>query len=118
MAYDGRWAIMLVCDDVRDKGSLVKGYTNRFFVDVQEGRLRGQRGQVGRADSYTLDGFIQADGATEITVKGFTGNPEYSVGHVQPSAPFTYHMRGAFTKTSGKATRIELRPCEATFFKN
>jgi hypothetical protein len=27
-------------------------------------------------------------------------------------------MRGTFTPTSGKATRIEVRPCEATFSKN
>ncbi len=117
-AFDGHWATMLVCEDVRDKGTLIKGYTHRFFVDVQDGRLKGKRGQAGQADSLTLDGFIQADGAAEITAKGLTGKPEYSVGLVQPSAPFTYHMRGAFTKTSGKATRIELRPCEATFFKN
>jgi len=117
-AFDGHWAIMLVCEDVRDKGNLIKGYTHRFFVDVKDGRLKGQRGQAGQADSLSLDGFIAADGSTEITAKGLTGKPEYSVGLVQPSAPFTYHMRGAFTKTSGKATRIELRPCEATFFKN
>jgi hypothetical protein len=117
-AFDGRWAVTLVCEDVRDKGSLIKGYTNRFVVDVQQGRLTGQRGQVGRPDSLTLDGFIQADGTAELKANGLTGNPEYSVGHVQASAPFAYRLRGTFTNRSGKATRIELRPCEATFFKN
>ena len=116
--HDGRWAITLVCEDVRDKGSLIKGYTHRFFVDVEAGRLTGQRGQIGRPDSLTLDGFIQADGTAEVTANGLTGNPQYSVGHVQASAPYAYRLRGTFTKRSGKATRIELRPCEATFFKN
>lgn len=115
--YDGRWAILLVCDDVREKGALVKGYTNRFFVDVRDGRLTGQRGQVGLPDSLTLDGFIQTDGTAEINANGLTGSPEYSVGRVRSSVPFSYHLRGAFTKRSGRATRIELRPCEATFFK-
>ncbi len=117
-AYDGRWAITLVCDDIRDKGALIKGYSHRFLVDVQGGRLTGQRGQVGRPDSLTLDGFIRADGSAEIKANGLTGNPEYAVGHVQASSPYSYRMRGTFTKTSGKATRIELRPCEATFIKN
>lgn len=116
--YDGSWGITLVCEDVQDKGALVKGYTNRFLVDVRQGHLTGQRGQVGRPDSLTLDGSIQADGTADIQANGFTGNPEYSVGHVRPSVPFSYHMRGTFTPRSGKATRMELRPCEATFSKN
>lgn len=117
-AFDGRWAVLLVCEDVKDKGGLIKGYTNRFFVDVREGRLKGQRGKVGQSDSLTLDGVIQPDGTAEINANGLTGNPDYSVGRVQSSRPFAYHLRGTFSQRSGKATRIELRPCEATFFKS
>lgn len=116
--FDGRWAVTLVCEDVRNKESLVKGYTHRFFIDVHEGRVTGQRGQVGQPDSATWTGFIQADGTSEITVSGLTGPPDYSVGHVHVGAPYSYRLRGTFTKGSGKATRVELRPCEATFFKN
>ena len=117
-AFDGKWAITLVCEEVRYKELLIKGYTYRFFIDVQEGRLTGQRGQAGQPESLTLNGFIQADGTAEINASGLTGSPDYSVGHVQASTPYAYRMRGTFTQSSGKAKRMELRPCEATFFKN
>ena len=116
--FDGKWAITLICESIRNKEILIKGYTYRFFVDVEDGRLSGRRGEVGQAESLALTGFIQADGTVEITANGLTGNPDYSVGHVQASTLYSYHMRGTFTKASGRATRIELRPCEATFFKN
>jgi hypothetical protein len=115
--FDGRWATTVVCEDVLAKGLLIKGYTLKFFVDVVDGRLTGQRGQAGKPDSLSLDGFIQADGTAEINANGLTGSPEYTVGHVAPSTPYAYRLRGTFSKGSGKATRIELRPCEASFFK-
>ena len=66
----------------------------------------------------TWVGVIKADGSAEINANGLTANPDYAVGHARPSSPYSYRMRGTFTPTSGKATRIELRPCEAKFFKN
>ncbi|WP_186406465.1 hypothetical protein [Candidatus Accumulibacter aalborgensis] len=61
---------------------------------------------------------IRADGIAEINANGLTGNPDTTLGRVSPSTPYSYRMRGTFTQVSGKAPRIELRPCEATFFKN
>ena len=117
-AFDGRWAVTLVCEDIADGGKVAKGYTFNFFSDVKEGRLTAQNGQVGTPGSLTLIGVIKADGSAEINANGLTGNPDYAVGHARPSTPYSYRMRGTFTPTSGKATRIELRPCEATFSKN
>lgn len=117
-AFDGRWAITLICEDVGEGGKVAKGYTFNFFSDVKEGRLTGQKGEPGTPGSLTLVGVIKADGAAEINANGLTSNPDYAVGHARPSSPYSYRMRGTFTPTNGKATRIELRPCEATFFKN
>jgi hypothetical protein len=117
-AYDGRWAISLVCEDVTIKESLVKGYTFNFFVDIKAGQLTGQKGAIGTPASLTMLGTVQGDGSLEINASGLTGRPDTSVGHVQPGLPYSYRMRGALTATGGKATRIDLRPCEATFFRN
>jgi hypothetical protein len=116
--FDGHWAVSLVCEDVRYNGKLARGYTINFFGDVKDGRLKSQAGEVGLPGSLTMVGIIHADGAAEINVNGLTGNPDMTVGNVQRSTPYSYRMRGTFTAESGKATRIELRPCEATFFRN
>jgi hypothetical protein len=117
-AYDGRWNVVLVCEDFTDKGKIAKGYKAKFAGEVREGRLTAQQGQVGSPSSSTMVGTIQANGTAQIRVNGFTGNPELTVGHVQPSTPFAYSMRGSFTQFNGKAQRVELRPCEATFVRN
>jgi len=117
-AFDGHWQVSLVCEDVRENEKLIKGYTYRFFVDVQNSRLVGLRGQAGLPGWLTFDGFIQADGTAEIDANGLTGNPDTTVGHVSSGTPYSYRMRGTFAKGSGKATRLELRPCEAMFFRN
>jgi hypothetical protein len=62
-------------------------------------------------------GVIKKGGVVEINAHGRTGKPKYTVGTVQPGTTYSYRMRGKFTQSSGKATRIELRPCEAAFFK-
>jgi hypothetical protein len=115
--FDGRWTVSLVCEDVRDKGVLVKGYTFNFFAAITEGKLSATYGTRGRPSSLALTGDVQQDGTADIVAKGFTADPDFSVGHVQSGTPYTYRMRGTFTTNSGIATRIELRPCKATFSK-
>jgi hypothetical protein len=116
-AYDGQWTVSLVCDDTMVKETLIKGYFFNFFVDVKDGQLSGQKGPVGQSGTLTMVGTIQADGRVDINAAGLTGNPEMTVGHLRPGAPYAYRMRGTFSQSSGKAKRIDLRPCEATFFK-
>ncbi len=117
-AFDGRWAVALICEDAADSGKVAKGYTLNFFIDVKEGRLTGQYGQIGQPGYLGLVGVIKADGSAEINANGLIGNPKSAVGQFSSGSPYSYRMRGTFTPTSGKATRIELRPCEATFTKN
>lgn len=116
-AFDGRWGVSLVCEEVTYNGRTAKGYTFSFPADVKDGRLSGQFGQVGQPGSLTLTGTIQADGRAEITARGLTGNPDYAVGRLTTGSPVLYHLRGTFTATKGRATRLELRPCEAAFSK-
>ena len=117
-AFDGHWAVSLVCEEVRENGVFAKGYTYNFFSDIKDGQLSGQMGQIGQPASLTIVGIIQPDGATEIHATGLTGNPEMTLDHKRKGTPYSYHMRGSFTQMLGKATRIEHRPCEATFIKN
>ena len=117
-AFDGRWAVQLTCEDLRSGDSLAKGYTLNFISEVKDGQLKAQFGKVGQASSFAMVGTIRRDGTAEINVNGLTGNPNATVGHVQPGTPYAYPMIGSFTPTSGKATRSKLRPCEAVFIKN
>jgi hypothetical protein len=116
-AFDGRWTVSLVCDDVQDKGRITKGYMKTFFMEVVEGRLNGQEGQVGVPGNLTLVGIIHADGTAEITAGGLTGYPDRTVGNRQSGTPYSYPMRGTFTQRNGQATRIGVRPCVAQFSK-
>jgi hypothetical protein len=117
VAFDGRWSISLTCDDVREKSALIKGYTLNFFGDIKQGRLTAQYGEAGLPSSLTIGGLVAEDGTAELTAQGLTGKPEYTVGQVQPSTPYSYRLRGKFTPTGGRASRIELRPCVAIFTK-
>ena len=116
--FDGNWAVSVVCEDVQDKGKLARGYSLRFMSEVKDGRLKGQLGQVGQPSSLTIVGTIQADGKADISANGLTGNPDTTLGQLSRGSPYSYKMSGTFTQASGKAVRLNLRPCEATFIKN
>lgn len=113
--FDGQWAVVLVCDDIKDKGSFVKGYTYNFVVTVTGGRLEGAYSKAGTPDSLRYLGAVKADGDVAINATGTTGDPSYSVDHVAPGRPYAYHLSGRFSADSGQATRLELRPCTAHF---
>lgn len=115
--FDGRWQVTLTCDDLKTANSLVKGYTFVFPAQIAGGQLTGQRGDPGQASSITMSGTVDTDGAAAINVDGRTGKPEYVVGRLQPSSPYSYHMKGSFTPTEGKASRLEVRPCTAVFVR-
>ena len=115
--FDGRWATTLVCDDTTDKKGLVKGYTWKFDVTIEHGKLNGQYGQPGTPSSGTYVGQVQRDGTVDIDAHGNTGKTEYTVNKVARGTPFSYPMTGQFSGSTGHATRTKLRPCEATFTK-
>jgi hypothetical protein len=115
-AFDGHWSVSLVCEDVQKYGRTAKGYTYNFYADIKDGVLRAQAGQAGQPAYLTMVGTIQSDGSAEIHATGLTASPDISFG-IRPGMQYSYSMKGSFTPVLGKATRIELRPCEATFIK-
>jgi hypothetical protein len=116
-AFDGRWTTTLICDDTHDQDKLVKGYEYVFNVDVVHGRLEGQYGPVDGPASVKYLGVIHADGSAEIAATGRTGKNEYTMGKGERGTAYGYRLRGQFDATSGHATRMQIRPCEATFAK-
>ena len=115
--FDGLWNVSVTCADIKDKGSLVKGYTLTFQVNVRGGQLEGEYTRPGAPETLRYSGTIQADGKAHIKATGKTGDPGHSVGHVAPGRPYTYQLDGTFAGNTGQAVRRELRPCTASFTK-
>lgn len=115
-SFDGTWKVHLACDDTRDKsGAVVKGYVFDFPVSIKGGELSGQRGEPGQASSLALAGVVTDSGEVRIEAQGFTGKPDYTVGHVRPASPYAYTLTGRLAGTHGHAERQELRRCSAEF---
>lgn len=115
--FDGHWTVSLACDDVTVNGRRVKGYVYDFFVDIKDGRLIGNHGQMDQPAYLNLIGEVKQGGDVEINAHGRTGVRQESSVKMGKNKPYSYRMRGKFTQNSGKASRIEVRPCEATFFR-
>ena len=115
-SFDGTWQVHLTCEDTRDKsGAVVKGYVFDFPVTVKAGELSGERGESGGAASLVLAGVVDDSGEVRIEARGFTGKPDYTIGHVRPASPYAFTLKGRFAGTHGHAERQELRRCSADF---
>jgi len=115
-AYNGPWAIKLVCDDFQpDRGPAVRGYAWEFNGTIKDGALLAQYGVAGAPGSARFVGQIGADGRMNVQATGVTGEPE-SAG-ANAGGPFSYTLRGRFGAAQATLLRMELRPCRATFSK-
>jgi hypothetical protein len=115
-SFDGTWQVHLTCEDTRDRnGALVKGYVFDFPANVKTGELLALRGDEGEASSLRLEGTISVGGEALIQARGYTGKPDYTVGHVRPASPYAYTLRGRFEAKHGHVDRRELRRCSADF---
>ena len=114
-AFEGRWFVDLVCEDVKENGQLAKGYELRFEAEVRNGRLTGQYGSPGSPSSLTLVGTVAPDGTLELRADGQTGKSDRTVGYVPQGTRYGYTMEGLLSGNQGSARRRELRPCSATF---
>jgi hypothetical protein len=116
-AHDGRWSVFLDCPDTRgSNGSVVKGYTYNFVVQIAAGRLEGEAKSLPPAFIH-FTGQVLADGVLSIDANGVSGNPEVTVGKIPRGTPYRYTMKGKLEADRGRAERVELRPCTADFVR-
>jgi hypothetical protein len=114
-AHDGRWSVTLVCDDVKERGTLVKGYDFRFPAEVAGGQLKGQYGSRGAPGSVAITGTVAPDGTLELLAEGISGKSEHTFGRLAQGSPYRYTMQGRLEGNAGSARRRELRACTASF---
>ena len=80
--HDGRWAVVLICPDTRDKSGSVKGYEYTFWAIIEGGKLKGQFGVPSKPDSVVYTGTVSEDGTLKISAVGNTGQPGSTAGKV------------------------------------
>jgi len=113
--FDGTWNAVVDCPAVGD----VDGYTWRFPVRVQDGKLSGKWSSPSDPQNFgELGGTIAANGDAELMMTGSTGPEAYSVQHVRPHMLIRWRANAHFEKTSGAGKRVEQRPCDLSFSKN
>jgi hypothetical protein len=111
--FDGAWDTILSCANAN--GAL--GYSFEFMSSVKEGILHGEKGEQGKAGWLSLDGSILEDGSANLYVQGMVGAAPFAVGQRPAGSAYGYHLGSKFAGASGKGTRVEGRPCAATFTK-
>jgi hypothetical protein len=117
-SFDGRWTAMLTCDDTRDNdGRLVKGYSISLPVEIQGGRVLGERGSAGVPGYLKLSGAVVSGGGLELVAQGTTGSVDRNMGLTGAGRPYSYTLQGRLEGDSGSAVRRELRPCKANFVR-
>jgi hypothetical protein len=109
--FDGAWDTILSCTN--SNGAL--GYSFEFVSTVKDGVLHGEKGDKGKPGWLQLDGPILEDGAANLYVQGLVGAAPYAVGQRPAGSAYGYHLDSKFSGASGKGTRVEGRPCTATF---
>jgi hypothetical protein len=111
--FDGAWDTVLSC--VNTNGAL--GYSFEFVSTVKDGVLHGEKGEQGKPGWLSLDGNILVDGSANLYVQGLVGAAPFAVGQRPAGTAYGYHLDSKFIDASGKGTRVEGRPCNATFAK-
>lgn len=115
--FDGTWGVTLTCADFKDAKGGAKGYKYRFLAHVKDGVLSGEHGRENESGWLRYDGRIERDGTATISAKGITGDPQTSVGQISRGTPYSYRVKAEFEESSGRGTRVDLRPCDVIFIK-
>jgi hypothetical protein len=111
--FDGTWTATISCTNA----SGARGYNVTVPSKINDGIFHAQRGIDGKPGWLTIEGKIEIDGSTELSVQGITDASAYTVGTVPPGTGFSYHIQGRFDGSSATGTRVELRPCNFTALK-
>lgn len=111
--FDGAWDTILSCPNFN--GAL--GFSFEFISTVKDGVLHGEKGEPGKAGWLALDGSILENGSANLYVQGLVGAAPFAVGQRPAGTSYGYHLDSKFLGGSGTGTRVEGRPCNATFAK-
>lgn len=111
--FDGTWLATITCDGYKD----AKGYAMSFPVSIRNGVVDGQYGKVSEAASLRYTGTVAPDGTLEIRGQGRTGSPDYALTHPNNGTPYGYRLKGRLEDDKGSATRVDTRPCQASFVR-
>ena len=111
--FDGRWTLTLKCSKAPDGA---RGYTHIFGVNVKDGMLDGDYVVPGQNNGhFHLRGPIRRDGSAYLHMSGETGQSEYTLKRLSPGSPMNFDLDVKFTASQGKGSRVQQRPCDATF---
>ena len=112
--FDGQWNVVLTCPP-HNEGEAAKGYTHRFFAQVQHGELRGTYGTEGEPGWHFLHGTIAPDGSANLRLDGIVNNPPHAINNSPRGKAYTYRVRARFEPSSGTGERLSGRVCEFRF---
>ena len=109
--FDGTWDTVLTCPN--SNGAL--GFSYHFDATVKDGVFHGQKGEKGEPGWFQLDGRIPEDGAASLYAEGLVGAAPFAVGQRPKGTQYAFHVASMFGEKSGTGSRVEGRPCTATF---
>jgi hypothetical protein len=112
--FDGTWNVSVACAKAPDDAL---PYSWLFSAEVSRGAILGHYHKPGTVPSGTLSGQIDADGDALLIMQGLTGNIRYTLGNVNPGAPFHYTITAHFDADHGTGKRNEGRDCALDFVK-
>jgi hypothetical protein len=111
--FDGTWDTVLTCPN--SNGAL--GFVFHFDSIVKDGKLHGEKGDKGQPGFFQLDGMIPEDGAANLYGEGLVGAAPFAVGQRPQGTQYGFHVATKFAEKVGTGSRVEGRPCSATFTK-
>ena len=112
-SFDGNWLTTISCPNAA--GAL--GYSYQFSAQVRDGVLRGERLSPGHPGWLMLSGTIRPDGSADIYAKGLVAAPEYVPGQIPKGTDYAYRIAARFEGSQGTGSRVEGRPCTASFVR-
>lgn len=109
--FDGIWIVREICEK---KAPSWQAGTYQFAGRIKDRIFHYQYGEEGKPGSATYDGKIEADGTSEILVKGLTGDAAYDPFHRVPGTEFHFKMVIKLEGSRGAGVRSDSpRPCRS-----
>jgi hypothetical protein len=109
--FDGIWIVREICEKRAPTG---QAGTFQFAGRIKDRIFHYQYGEEGKPGSASYDGKIEADGTSEISVKGRTGDAAYDPFHRAPGTEFHFKMVIKLEGSRGAGVRSDSpRPCRS-----